>query len=193
MTTKRLGKATASVPTQSTPPATAVKRLLGDIRSLIESARQQTAPAVNAGLVMLYWSIGDRIRRDILRQKRAEYGEEIVSTLSAQLTIEYGRGFSRANLFSMIRFTEVFPDLKIVQTLSGQLGWSHFLEIIPLKDELPRDFYAEMCRIERWSVRTLRAKIGSMLYERTALSKKPALLAKQELAALREEDHLTPP
>ena len=149
MTIKRAGKVTASVPTKSTPPATTVKRLLGDIRSLIESARQQTAQAVNAGLVMLYWSIGDRIRRDILRQKRAEYGEEIVPTLSAQLTIECGRGFSRANLFSMVRFTAVFPDLKIVQTLSGQLGWSHFLEIIPLKDELQRDFYAEMCRVER--------------------------------------------
>jgi predicted nuclease of restriction endonuclease-like (RecB) superfamily len=72
------------------------------------------------------------------------------------------------------------------------LGWSHFVEIIPLKDELQRDFYAEMCRVERWSVRTLRQKIGGMLFERTALSRKPGELAKQELAALRDEDKLTP-
>ena len=112
--------------------------------------------------------------------------------LSRHLEKEYGRGFSRRNLFNMIRFAEVFPSVDIVQTLSAQLGWSHFLEILALKDPLQRDFYAELCRRERWSVRTLRAKIGSLLYERTGLSKKPAQLVKQELAALREEDRLTP-
>ena len=192
MATKRPQNATASLPTKVTPSATMTKQLLSDIRNFIESAREQTAQVVNAGLVLLYWSIGNRIRRDILKQKRAEYGEEIVPTLSVQLETEYGRGFSRANLFNMIRFAEVFSDSKIVQTLSRQLGWSHFLEIIYRKDDLQRDFYAEMCRIERWSVRTLRSKIGGMLYERTALSKKPALLVKQELAALRTENRLTP-
>ena len=92
----------------------------------------------------------------------------------------------------MIRFAEVFPDLNILSTLSKELSWSHFVAIIPLKDDLHRDFYAEMCRLERWSVRTLRQKIGGMLFERTALSKKPAELAKQELTALRKEDKLTP-
>ena len=91
----------------------------------------------------------------------------------------------------MIRFVEVFPDRQIVSTLSKQLGWSHFVEIVPLKDELRRDFYAELCRVERWSVRALREKIGGMLYERTALSKKPKELAKQELAALKEHDRLS--
>jgi len=95
-------------------------------------------------------------------------------------------------LYILVRFAEVFPEEQIVSTLSRQLGWSHFVEIIPFKDELQREFYAEMCRVERWSVRTLRQKISGMLYERTALSKKPAELAKQELAALRQEDKLTP-
>jgi len=167
-------------------------QLLGDLRSLIDGARHRTAQAVNSTLVSLNWHIGNRIRTDILQEKRAEYGEEIVQTLSAQLAGEYGRGYSRRNLFNMLRLAEVFPDVEIVQTLSRQLGWSHFLEIIPLKDELKRDFYAEMCRIERWSVRTLRAKIGGMLYERTALSKKPDALIKRELATLRGEDRLTP-
>jgi len=92
----------------------------------------------------------------------------------------------------MVRFAEIFSDLKIVSTLSTQLSWSHLVEIIPLKDDLQRDFYAEMCRIERWSVRALRSKIGSMLFERTALSRKPAKLIKQELEVLREEDKVTP-
>src|SRR5438270_6495333 len=92
----------------------------------------------------------------------------------------------------MVQFAEVFPEQPIVSTLSQQLGWSHFVEVIPIKDPLKRDFYAEMCRVERWSVRTLRQKIGGMLFERTGLSRKPAALVRQELAALREEDTLTP-
>jgi len=187
---KKPGSGGTLVPTQRVAGAT--KKLLGDIRALIETARERMAQAVNAGLVTLHWSIGERVRREILGGKRAEYGEQVVSTLSRQLTAEYGRGFSRRNLFHMIRMAEVFPDPRIVQTLSAQLSWSHFLEIIHLKDPLQRDFYAEMCRTERWSVRGLRRKVGTMLFERTALSRKPAELAKKELAALRDEDRLTP-
>jgi predicted nuclease of restriction endonuclease-like (RecB) superfamily len=166
--------------------------LLDDVRRLIDEARQQVAQAVNAGLVMLYWHVGRRIRQDILHEKRAEYGEETVTTLSAQLETEYGRGFGRRNLFRMIRFAEAFRDEEIVSALSAQLSWSHFVEIIPLDDPLKRDFYAEMCRVERWSVRTLRRKIDHLLYERTAVSKKPEKLISQDLAALRDEDRLTP-
>jgi hypothetical protein len=166
--------------------------LFQDLRSLIIEARQDVARQVNSALVLPYWRVGQRIRQDILKEKRAEYGEEIVPTLSSQLVPEFGEGFPKRNLFRMIRFAEVFPIEQIVATLSAQLGWSHFVEIVPLKDDLQRDFYAEMCRIERWSVRTLRQKISGMLFERTALSKKPAELAKQELIKLREEDKLTP-
>jgi hypothetical protein len=166
--------------------------LFQDLRVLIIEARQDVARQVNSALVLLYWRMGQRIRQDILKEKRAGYVEEIVSTVSAQLVPEFGEGFSKRNLFRMIRFAEVFPTEQIVSTLSTQLGWSHFVEIVPLKDELQRDFYAEMCRIERWSVRTLRQKISGMLFERTALSKKPVELAKQELIKLREEDKLTP-
>ena len=166
--------------------------LLDELRGLIAGTRERVASAVNAALVVLYWEIGHRIRTEILKSSRATYGDEIVPTLSAQLVLDFGDGFSKRNLFRMIRFSEVFPDRRIVSALSAQLGWSHFVEIIPLDDSLKRDFYAEMCRIERWSVRTLRAKVQGMLFERTALSKKPAKLAEQELAALREEDRLTP-
>lgn len=166
--------------------------LLADVRDLILSARQTVARGINSTLVVMYWKIGERIRVDIMKEKRAEYGEEIVPTLSAQLAPEFGDGFSKRNIFRMVQFAEAFPDPKIVSALSTQLGWSHFVELIPLKKHLQRDFYAEMCRIERWSVRLLRQKIGGMLYERTALSKKPEKLAAMELKQLREEDKLTP-
>jgi len=166
--------------------------LLDDIRQLIVDTRVRVATAVNAGLTLLYWQIGQRIRKDVLQEKRAEYGEEILPTLSAQLVPEFGEGFSSRNLARMVQFAEVFPDGEIVATLSRQLGWSHFIEIISIKDQLQRDFYTEMCRIERWSVRTLRRKMSGMLFERTALSRKPAELAALELQQLRDEDKLTP-
>ena len=166
--------------------------LISDIRRLIETARHNVAVTVNAGLTVLYWQIGSRIRQDILKEKRADYGKEIVATLSQELTKEYGNGFSYSALTRMVRFAEIFPDTQIVATLSRQLSWSHFKEILPLKKPFQRDFYAEMCRVERWSVRTLRKKIDGMLYERTAISKKPEKLVKKELAALREEDRVTP-
>ncbi len=173
-------------------PLVGARRLLGDVRQLIEAARDQVAQGVNATLTLVYWQVGDRIGREILKAKRADYGEQIVQTLSAQLVTEYGRGFGRRNLFQMVRMAEVFPKLPNVQTLATQLTWSHFVEIVRLDDPLKRDFYAEMCRMERWSVRTLCKKIGSMLFERTALSKKPVKLIKQELAQLRKDNRLTP-
>jgi predicted nuclease of restriction endonuclease-like (RecB) superfamily len=173
-------------------PPVASLPLLEDLRRMIEETRQDVAATVNAALTLLYWRIGKRINEEILKGGRAEYGEQIVSTLSRHLMAEYGNGFSSKNIHHMIRFVEAFPDIQIVSTLSRHLSWSHFKEIIYLKLPLQKDFYAEMCRIERWSVRTLRQKIGSMLYERTALSKKPEELARIELDALRDEDKLTP-
>jgi predicted nuclease of restriction endonuclease-like (RecB) superfamily len=172
------------------PPA--VDRLLGDIRGLIEQARQQVARTVSSTIVRLYWHIGTRIREDLLHEQRAEYGEQIVQTVSGQLTLEYGRGFTEKGVRRMIQFAETFPDERIVATLSHQLSWSHFVEIIPLDGPLKRDFYAEMCRIERWSVRTLRQKIDRLLFERTAVSKKPEEFIRRDLDALRDEDRLTP-
>ncbi len=166
--------------------------LLLDLRRMIEESRQRLARRVNVELTLLYWQIGERIRADILQNKRAEYGEQIVATVSQQLAVDYGKGFERANLFRMVQFAELFPDDQIVVTLSRQLSWSHFLAILPVKDELARQFYAEMCRIERWNVRTLRQEVNSMLFERTAISRKPEQVIKQELDTLRDTDRLTP-
>lgn len=172
--------------------AASPKSLLSDVRRLIFTVRSQVAQTVNAGLTLLYWQIGQRIRQGILKEKRAEYGEKIVAALGQQLEAEFGRGFTEKNLWRMVQFAEVFPEQKIVVSLIRQLSWTHFLRLIPIEDSLKRDFYAEMCRVENWNTRTLGKKIGSLLFERTALSRKPAKLAEMELKQLREEDQLTP-
>jgi len=176
-------------PAQEQPPA----NLLADIRALIEETRRQTTHAVNIGLTLLYWRIGQRIGAEVLDGERAAYGEKIVSTLSRQLTADYGRSFGVKNLRHMMRFAESFPTLEIVSALSRQLSWSHFLEIIYQKDPLKRDFYAEMCRIERWSVRALRERMASMLFERTAIARQPETLIRQELDTLRATQALSAP
>jgi hypothetical protein len=184
---KRLAKKPAAAAVAAKPGT-----LAADIRQMIEGARQQIAQTVNVGLTLLHWQIGSRIHREILQEKRADDGAQIVSTLSRQLVPEFGRGFSDKALWHIVRFAETFPQPEIVSTLSRQLAWSHFKEVIYLKDDLKRDFYAEMCRIERWSVRTLRQKIDGMLYERTVTSKKPEKLIRRELQTLRAEDKVTP-
>lgn len=138
------------------------------------------------------WSVGDRVRREVLGEKRAAYGKRIVLTVSGQLAAEYGRGFSYTALTRMMQLSERFPDREIVASLMQQLTWTHFLLLLPIKEQLKRDYYAEMCRVEKWNVETLRAKINGMLYERTALSKKPADLALKELKALRHDDVMSP-
>jgi predicted nuclease of restriction endonuclease-like (RecB) superfamily len=175
-----------------TVPKLIQEELLIDLRHLITDTRSAVAVTINAGLTLLYWRIGERIHREILGKERAGYGEQIVHALSAQLRLEFGEGFGKRNLFNMIRFAEVFPDENVVRSLVPTLSWTHIRLIMYIDDPLKRDFYAEMSRIERWSTRTLQQKIDSMLFERTALSKKPDLLAQQELSALRTEDRMTP-
>lgn len=167
-------------------------RLFTDVKQIIEQGRGQVAQAVNIGITATYWNVGKRIKEDILENKRAEYGKQILQTLSAKLRKEYGSGYSERNLANMIRFVEAFPEVEIVSALWRQLSWSHFTHIISLKTDLEREFYAQMCRLENWSTRTLKEKIDSMLFERTAISKKPEELAKLELKELKESDKLSP-
>lgn len=166
--------------------------LLHELRALIGQAREHVAQAVNSTLTVLYWQVGERIHREVLKGDRADYGEQIVSTLSTQLVAEYGQGFGLRSLRRMVQFAQSFPDEQMIATLSRQLSWSHFVEILPLKQSLEREFYAEMCRIERWSVRTLRERIGSQLYLRTALTKQPEDVVRQEISHLRAGGQMTP-
>jgi predicted nuclease of restriction endonuclease-like (RecB) superfamily len=163
-----------------------------DIKELIEKARENVVTAVNSQMVLLYWNIGNRIQKETLKDKRADYGKQVIENLSAALASEFGAGFSKQNLFAFVRFSQVFPKYQIVSTLSGQFSFSHFRELIYIEDDLKREFYIEMCRIERWSVRGLREKVQTLLYERTAISKKPDELIKQEIRSLKEEDKISP-
>ena len=162
--------------------------LFDDIKKLVDESKKFVAAAVNSTLTMLNWKIGKRINLELLDNKRADYGKKIVVTLSRQLVKEYGSNFEEKNLRRMLQFASVFPDESIVVTLSRQLSWSHFVVLIPLDQPLRRDFYVEMCRIEKWSVRQLRERIDSLLFERTAISQKPDSLIKKELKALKEKD-----
>jgi predicted nuclease of restriction endonuclease-like (RecB) superfamily len=160
--------------------------LLGDLRALVQAARDRIATAANATYTQLCWQVGRRLLAENLQAGRAAYGKQILATVSQELTSEFGAGFSYTALTRMARFAEWVTDEQILATLSQTLSWSHFVELLPIKDPLARDFYAEMCRIERWDVRTLRAKIGGMLYQRTALSKKPESVISAEIGKLRD-------
>ena len=137
----KTSKRTKLTPVKTRKPVSGA--LLKELRGLILEAREGVARTVNSGMELLYWHIGKRIRQDILKEKRAEYGEKIVSALGTQLEREFARGFSQKNIHRMVQFAEVFPDRKIVVSLIRQLGWTHFMRIIPIDDPLKRDFYAE--------------------------------------------------
>ena len=175
----------------STPP-TPDTTLFAEIRQLIDGARQRAAVAVNAELTLLYWQIGQRIRRDVLNEQRADYGAAIIATLAQQLTASYGRGWSERQLRHCLRFAETFPDEKIVHTLCAELSWSHLRLIAPLDDALKREFYTELAQLERWSVRQLQERIQSMLFERSAISRKPDETIRHDLKTLREEGRASP-
>lgn len=166
--------------------------LITDLRTLINEARNKVALIVNTEITLLYWHIGKRINKEVLGNQRAEYGKQIVSTVSTQLTKEYGRGFELRNLRRMMQFAELFPDFQIVAPLARQLSWSHFIELLSIKNDLGREFYLTMAASENWSIRTLRNKIDSMLYERTAISNKPEEVIETELANLRDNEILSP-
>ena len=138
---------------------------------MIEASRESVAVQINEELVLLYWNLGKKIRENMLKSKRATYGKQIVSTVGRQLSMEFGSGFSARNIANMIRFAEIYPDEKILHAVRTKLSWTHLRQIIYLDDPLRREFYTEMCRVERWSTRTLEKKIAGMLFERTALSK----------------------
>lgn len=161
--------------------------LFFDIQTLITQAKKQAAVAVNASLTMMYWQIGQRINQAVLNGERAEYGKQVVANLAPQLTNEFGKGWSARNIAYMMQFNEQFPDANILQTLCAKLSWSHFKSLVSLKDPLAREFYAQMAITDGWSVRTLDDRINSMLFERTALSKKPEELIKIELKQLAKQ------
>lgn len=160
---------------------------VNEISQLIQSSKQRMTVAVNAELTLLYWHIGKRINDYILQGERAEYGQEVVKNLAQSLTEQFGKGWSKRHLNYTMQFAATFPNLEIVHTLCAQLSWSHFKLIIAIDEPIKREFYATMAAQERWSVRTLDDRIGSLLFERTAISKKPDETIIAELSLLREK------
>jgi len=160
-------------------------QLIDNLKSIIIESKNSAIVNVNSILTMMYWEIGNTINQEILKNSRAEYGKSIVSTVSQQLQADFGKGFEEKNLRRMIQFASIF-EKENVASVSRHLSWTHFLVLLPLKDEIQRDFYLQMCKNEKWSVRTFRDRVNSMLYERTALSKKPDELIKYELEELKK-------
>ena len=167
--------------------------LINDLRQIINSARSHVAATANYAVTMMNWNIGNRINRDVLNNERAEYGQQIVSQVATQLQEEYGtKGFELRSIQRMMQFARLMPDSKIVSQLATKLSWSHFIEVLPLKEPLQREFYLTMAAAERWGRNKLREKIDGMLYERTAIATKPEELIRQELSNLRETDTMSP-
>ena len=130
---------------------------------------------------------------EVLGNRRAEYGKQIVASVARQLREEYGlKGFDEKNIRRMMQFAQEFPNEQIVASVMRQLSWTHILQVLPIKNELQREFYLTLATSERWSVRQLRKEIDGMLYERTAISGKPDEIIKKELTTLRDDNMLTP-
>jgi predicted nuclease of restriction endonuclease-like (RecB) superfamily len=145
------------------------QQLITQIGSLLQTGRQRAAQTINTILVQTYWHIGQHIVEfEQKGNERAEYGSKLLDLLSKDLTLSYGKGFSRSNLFQIRLFYIKFQK---IQTLSGQLTWSHYTEILKANSDLEIGFYTKQCENERWSVRELKRQMRSSLFERLALSK----------------------
>jgi predicted nuclease of restriction endonuclease-like (RecB) superfamily len=166
--------------------------LFQEVRQLIDAAKHRAAIAINAEITLLYWQIGNRIQTEILENQRGEYGKQIIFALSKYLTQTYGKGWSERQLHYCILISKVFPDPEILHTLCAKLSWSHFRLLMGMEDPLKREFYIEIVQLERWSVRQLQERIDSMLYERTALSRKPAEAIRHDLEQLRQDRQVSP-
>jgi predicted nuclease of restriction endonuclease-like (RecB) superfamily len=163
--------ATNRATTTTTATATANDDLHAELRALIANSRQRLAVAVNTELTRLYWTVGERLRTEVLAgAERARYGDKLIARLGEQLAQEFGRGFEAKNLRRMLQFAQAFTQPEIVATLSRQLSWSHVVALLPLKTDDARQFYAHKAADERWSVRELRRHIDRKAFERTLLA-----------------------
>lgn len=162
------------------------KQLVSDIRSLIESSRQRALASVNAELTLLYWGIGSRINTEVLAGERASYGKQVLASLAKTLTTDFGKGWTEQNLRHCVQLASIFPDREILYSLSRELSWTHLRNLIYVSEPLKREFYIEIAKVERWSVRQLQERIKSMLFERTAISNKPEETIAKDLKVLRD-------
>lgn len=148
-------------------------KLYDDVCNIIEQARYRVAVYVNSEASMMNWNVGKRIKEDVLLNKRADYGEQVLKRLAQRLRVKYGSGWGYQKLQHCVRAAYTFSEEEIMYAVRTQLSWTHLRSLMAVPNALARQFYMEMCRIEHWSTRTLDEKIDAQLFERTAISRKP--------------------
>lgn len=168
------------------------KELFQEISEIIENSQKAIAVSVNAEMTTRNWLVGKSVNKVVLQSQRAEYGKQTVIQLSEKLIPKYGKSWDKKMLWACSKFHSIFENEQIVDALRRQLSWTHIRTLIYVENPLKRDFYLEMCKLEHWTTRALQERIKSMLYERTALSKKPEELIKKELQALKNEQKISP-
>jgi len=166
--------------------------LYNDVCEIIDRARVRVATYVNTEVCLTNWYVGKRIKEDVLFNRRAEYGKQIVKNLSIRLVHRYGNGWSEKKLRHCLRAAYTFSEEDIVSATQRQLTWTHLKTLMYIKDPLARQFYVLMTDIEHWDTRTLADKIDKQLYERTAISRKPEELIKRELEQVKQSNELLP-
>ena len=170
----------------------AEEQLFSDVCGIIEGTRNRIASYLNTEVCMTNWYVGKRIKEDVLKNQRAEYGKQILKNLASRLSEKYGTGWGVGKLKHCVRSAYLFTEEEIGYAVRSQLTWTHMRSLMGVKDELARTFYMEMCRIEHWDTRTLDDKIDSQLYERTAISRRPEEVIKLELQNVKETNTLVP-
>lgn len=168
------------------------EQLYNDLCGIIDDVRGRIATYVNTGVCLTNWYVGKRIKEDILYNQRADYGKQILKNIAKQLMNKYGSGWGYEKLKHCVRSAYLFSEDEIRYATSTQLNWTHLRILMAVSDNLARQFYMEMCNIERWSTRTLEEKIDEQLYERTAISRRPEEVIKQELQKVRETHAVVP-
>ena len=169
-----------------------IQGLFLDVCNIIDGVRNRVAVYVNSEVCLTNWHIGKRIKEDVLFNRRAEYGKQVLKTLAAQLTERYGRGWSHKTLLHCLRAAETFTEEEIMHAVRRQFSWTHLKTLMYIDEPLKRRFYMEMCRIEHWDTRTLDQKIDSQLYKRSAISRRPEETIAKELQQVSEQQTLVP-
>ena len=170
----------------------AEEQLFSDVCSIIEGTRNRIATYLNTEVCMTNWYVGKRIKEDVLKNQRAEYGKQILKNLASRLSEKYGTGWGVGKPKHCVRSAYLFTEEEIGYAVRSQLTWTHLRSLMGVKDELARTFYMEMCRMEHWDTRTLDDKIDTQLYERTAISRRPEEVIKRELQNVKETNTLVP-
>lgn len=167
-------------------------QLYTDVCRIIDDTRNRVAVYVNSEVCFTNWRVGKRIKEDVLFNKRAEYGKQIVKNLSVRLTEKYGKGWSEKTLRHCLRSAETFSENEIVSAVQRQFSWTSLKTVMYISDPLARQFYMQMCQYEHWSTRELEEKIDSQLYERTVISRRPEEVIRQTLDVHAEKQMLVP-